>query len=61
MWSVVPEDWVQPGVCVVVEASVTQVQNGSLIVLHDGAQGGQDVAATTLKLVPSCYDKAIIL
>lgn len=52
MWSVVPEDWVQPGVCVVVERVLHQVQNGSLIVLHDGAQGGQDVAATTLKLIP---------
>ncbi len=52
MWSVVPEDWVRPGVCVVVERVLHQVQNGSLIVLHDGAQGGEDVAATTLKLVP---------
>jgi peptidoglycan/xylan/chitin deacetylase (PgdA/CDA1 family) len=52
MWSVVPEDWVRPGVCVVVERVLHQVQNGSLIVLHDGAQGGQDVAATTQQLVP---------
>ena len=52
MWSVVPEDWVQPGVNVVVERVLHQVQNGSLIVLHDGAQGGQDVAATTRELVP---------
>ena len=51
MWSVVPEDWVQPGVSVVVQRVLEQVQNGSLIVLHDGACGGQDVAATTDKLV----------
>ena len=51
MWSVVPEDWVQPGVSVVVQRVLDQVQNGSLIVLHDGACGGQDVAATTDKLV----------
>jgi len=44
---VVPEDWVRPGVSVVVQRVLQQVQNGSLIVLHDGACGGQDVAATT--------------
>jgi len=52
MWSVVPEDWVRPGVSVVVQRVLQQVQNGSLIVLHDGACGGQDVAATTAQLVP---------
>jgi peptidoglycan/xylan/chitin deacetylase (PgdA/CDA1 family) len=52
MWSVVPEDWVRPGVSIVVERVLQQVQNGSLIVLHDGSQGGQDVAATTRQLIP---------
>ncbi len=52
MWSVVPEDWVRPGVSIVVERVLQQVQNGSLIVLHDGFHGGQDVAATTRQLVP---------
>lgn len=52
MWSVVPEDWVRPGVAVVVQRVLEQVQNGSLIVLHDGTCGGQDVAATTAQLVP---------
>jgi len=48
----VVEDWVRPGVSVVVQRVLQQVQNGSLIVLHDGACGGQDVAATTAQLVP---------
>ncbi|MEP0855156.1 polysaccharide deacetylase family protein [Trichocoleus sp. DQ-U1] len=52
MWSVVPEDWVQPGVSVVVQRVLRQVQNGSVIVLHDGYYGGQDVAETTAQLVP---------
>lgn len=52
MWSVVPEDWVRPGVAVVVQRVLQQVQNGSLIVLHDGACGGQDVAATAAELIP---------
>ncbi|XWK86946.1 MAG: polysaccharide deacetylase family protein [Phormidium sp.] len=47
MWSVVPEDWVLPGVAVVVQRVLSQVQNGSLIVLHDGFFGGADVAQTT--------------
>jgi len=34
-----------------VQRVLQQVQNGSLIVLHDGACGGQDVAATA-QLVP---------
>jgi peptidoglycan/xylan/chitin deacetylase (PgdA/CDA1 family) len=52
MWSVVPEDWVRPGIALVVQRVLQQVQNGSLIVLHDGACGGQDVATTTALLVP---------
>jgi peptidoglycan/xylan/chitin deacetylase (PgdA/CDA1 family) len=52
MWSVVPEDWERPGVSVVVQRVLRQVQNGSLIVLHDGYFGGQDVAQTTAQLIP---------
>ncbi len=52
MWSVVPEDWVLPGVTTVVERIMQQIKNGSLIVLHDGACGGQDVAATIQILIP---------
>ncbi len=52
MWSVVPEDWVRPGVNTVVQRVLKQVQNGSLIVLHDGTCGGQDVAATIKILIP---------
>ena len=51
MWSVVPEDWVRPGVTPVVQRVMKQVCNGSLIVLHDGACGGKDVAETTQYLV----------
>jgi peptidoglycan/xylan/chitin deacetylase (PgdA/CDA1 family) len=52
MWSVVPEDWVRPGISVVVQRVLQQVQNGSVIVLHDGACGGQDVATIAALLVP---------
>lgn len=52
MWSVVPEDWERPGVRVVLQRVLRQVQNGSLIVLHDGYCGGQDVAQTTAQLIP---------
>ncbi|NEQ69053.1 MAG: polysaccharide deacetylase family protein [Symploca sp. SIO2D2] len=51
MWSVVPEDWERPGISVVVKRVLQQVQSGSLIVLHDGHYGGQDVAQTTAMLV----------
>jgi len=60
MWSVVPEDWVRPGVSVVVQRVLQQVQNGSLIVLHDGACGGQDVQQQP-SWFPNCYNKVINL
>lgn len=52
MWSVVPEDWVRPGVSVVCQRLRQQVQPGSLIVLHDGYYGGEDVAATVAEAIP---------
>ncbi|MFM2060574.1 MAG: hypothetical protein RLZZ507_244 [Cyanobacteriota bacterium] len=57
MWSVVPEDWVRPGVSVVVKRVLKQVKNGSLIVLHDGVCGGQDVAETIKILIPQLLQK----
>ncbi|MEB3357504.1 MAG: polysaccharide deacetylase family protein [Synechococcales bacterium] len=53
MWSVVPEDWLEPGVDVVLDRVLQQVQNGSHIVLHDGYYGGRDVAATVERLIPA--------
>ncbi len=57
MWSVVPEDWVRPGVTTVVQRVMDQVCNGSVIVLHDGACGGQDVALTLQKLIPQLLQR----
>lgn len=52
MWSVVPEDWVRPGINVTIQRVMQQTQCGSLIVLHDGCCGGEDVAATAAQLIP---------
>jgi peptidoglycan/xylan/chitin deacetylase (PgdA/CDA1 family) len=52
MWSVVPEDWVSPGVSTVVNRIMQQVSNGSIIVLHDGYTGGCDVAEVVDRLIP---------
>ncbi len=57
MWSVVPEDWVHPGVEVVTRRVLSQTCNGSLIVLHDGYHGGRDVAATTAAIIPRLLDQ----
>jgi len=51
MWSVVPEDWLLPGVAVVVQRVLSQARNGALIVLHDGMFGGPEVAQTTELIV----------
>jgi peptidoglycan/xylan/chitin deacetylase (PgdA/CDA1 family) len=57
MWSVVPVDWTRPGVNVVVQRVLQQIQNGSAIVLHDGYFGGPDVAATVDRLIPLICDR----
>lgn len=59
MWSVVPEDWVRPGVSVVVRRVLRQVRNGSLIVLHDGVCGGEDVAQSTTQIVETLLDRGL--
>ncbi|MBW4539945.1 MAG: polysaccharide deacetylase family protein [Myxacorys chilensis ATA2-1-KO14] len=57
MWSIIPEDWARPGSSIVVQRVLNQVQNGSIIVLHDGADGGEDVAETVDRLVPELLQK----
>ncbi|HEY9662592.1 MAG TPA: hypothetical protein V6C65_29410, partial [Allocoleopsis sp.] len=57
MWSVVPEDWVRPGVEVAVQRVMQQTCNGSLIVLHDGYCGGEDVAAIAANLIPRLLEQ----
>lgn len=53
MWSVIAEDWLHPGVSIVVQRVLEQVQNGSVIVLHDGDEGGRDVAEIVDRLIPA--------
>lgn len=57
MWSVVPEDWVRPGISKVVNRVMKTLQNGSLIVLHDGVCGGQDVAEIANVLIPQLLEQ----
>lgn len=53
MWSIVPEDWVEPGKDRVIQRILRQVTNGALIVLHDGYYGGKQVSAIVAELIPS--------
>lgn len=57
MWSVVPEDWVRPGVEIVTNRVLQQTKNGSIIVLHEGEAGGQDVAACVRQILPPLLQK----
>lgn len=57
MWSVVPEDWLLPGIAVVAQRVLSQVRNGSLIVLHDGMFGGADVAQATDLIVKNLLQR----
>lgn len=51
MWSIVPEDWVNPGNRIVLKRIERQLHNGALIVLHDGFYGGQQVTEITRDLL----------
>jgi peptidoglycan/xylan/chitin deacetylase (PgdA/CDA1 family) len=57
MWSVVPEDWLRPGVQIAAQRVIQQTQNGSVIVLHDGYCGGEDVAETADRLIPRLLEQ----
>lgn len=57
MWSIVPEDWVRPGIPTVVNRVIKNLQSGSLIVLHDGVCGGQDVAETAKIIIPQLLEQ----
>ncbi len=57
MWTVVPEDWVHPGVDIVVQRVMKQTVSGSIIVLHDGYYGGKDVANTVKVMIPKLLKK----
>ncbi|NCJ06007.1 polysaccharide deacetylase family protein [Synechococcales cyanobacterium C] len=52
-WTVVPVDWVCPGVAVVTQRILKQTRNGAIIVLHDGFCGGRDVAAIARQVIPA--------
>ncbi|UZQ55734.1 polysaccharide deacetylase family protein [Trichothermofontia sichuanensis B231] len=52
MWSVVPEDWTEPDVAIICDRILNQVENGSLIVLHDGHYGGRQVAQVANQIIP---------
>ncbi|NJK62157.1 MAG: polysaccharide deacetylase family protein [Synechococcaceae cyanobacterium SM2_3_1] len=53
MWSIVPEDWLQPPPQEVIRRIRAQLFPGALIVLHDGVHGGSQVAETVSDLLPS--------
>lgn len=57
MWSVVPEDWVRPGVAIASQRVLEQTCSGSLIVLHDGYCGGEDVAAIADQVIPALLQR----
>jgi peptidoglycan/xylan/chitin deacetylase (PgdA/CDA1 family) len=57
MWSVVPEDWTLPGTEIVQKRVNKQVTNGSVIVLHDGYDGGKAVATICADLIPRLLEQ----
>lgn len=55
-WSVASRDWVNPGVDAIVQTTLAKVQNGSIVLLHDGdgvaaAASRQQTVDATRKLI----------
>ncbi len=58
MWSLVSEDWRNPGIEVICDRVTNQIKNGANIVLHDGYYGGgKDIAAIVANLIPHLLDR----
>jgi len=58
MWSLVSEDWLNPGIEIIRTRVINGVKNGANIVLHDGCYGGgKDVAAVVADLIPALLDR----
>lgn len=57
MWTVVPEDWVNPGVEVCIQRVMAQTRPGAIIVLHDGLYGGENVAAIAQGVIARLKDR----
>jgi polysaccharide deacetylase family sporulation protein PdaB len=61
-WSVMSRDWTNPGVEAIVERTVSKVQNGSIVLLHDGdgleaaASRAQTVEATR-RIIPQLLEQ----
>ncbi len=57
-WSVIPRDWTNPGVAVIVDRVMEQMQSGAIVLLHDG-DSPKYVASReeTVQAVPIIIDK----
>ena len=57
MWTVVPVDWSEPDIEIVVKRVLRYIRSGSIVVLHDGPQGGVQVAQSTAQMLPPLLDQ----
>ncbi|PMS31175.1 beta-1,4-N-acetylglucosamine oligosaccharide deacetylase NodB [Trinickia symbiotica] len=70
-WSVDPKDWARPGVDAIVDAVLTSIQPGSIVLLHDGvppaesagcsnAQSRDQTLMALSRLIPALHDRKFV-
>jgi peptidoglycan-N-acetylglucosamine deacetylase len=53
LWSVDPQDWTTPGTQVIINSVLNQVQNGSIILMHDGGGDRSQSIAALQTIIPT--------
>jgi peptidoglycan/xylan/chitin deacetylase (PgdA/CDA1 family) len=57
LWDVNPEDYTLPGVDTIVSRVVNSVNNGDIVLLHDGSPGDDEDRSQTVAAVPMIIDQ----
>jgi len=56
-WSVDPKDWQTPGTQVIINRVLNQVENGSIILMHDGGDNRSESVAALETIIPTLQQR----
>jgi len=57
LWSVDPQDWTTPGTQIIIKRVLNQVQNGSIILMHDGGGDRSQSIAALQTIIPTLLQR----
>ena len=57
LWSVDPQDWTTPGTQVIINRVLSEVQNGSVILMHDGGGNRSQSIAALKTIIPTLQQR----